>query len=132
MREKLGLALGGMVVGLALISGAIVAPGYGEDAQKPAKKEREKAKGYLPPFYRDVIDGVQREKIYQIQDQYEDKINALESELKAIKAKRDGEIEALLTTEQKARMAQLMQEAKTKRDADTKAKESAKPAAPKT
>ena len=98
-----------------------------EAAKKTETKERAKAKGYLPPFYRDVIDGVQREKIYQIQDSYEAQINALEAQLKTLRDNRDAEIAALLTPEQAKRLAELTAEAKKKREADGKARESATP-----
>lgn len=116
------------LLSMTLATSLVGSRSYGDDAEKKpaAKKEREKAKGYLPPYYRDVIDGLQREKIYEIQKQYDAKIDALEAEAKALRDKRDAEIAALLSPEQKKRVQELAAEAKNKRDADAKAKSSAK------
>ena len=117
-----------LCVALGMIGGSLSTGLADEKGATPAKKERAKAKGYLPPFYRDVIDGLQREKIYKIQDEYDDKIDALRAEANALEAKRDGEISALLTPEQKKRLDELASEAKVKRAADEKAKKSTKAA----
>ncbi len=50
----------------------------------------------------------------------------LEDELYQVRSKRDHEIEALLTPEQKARLKEISQETKSKREANKKAKASAK------
>jgi hypothetical protein len=98
-----------------------------EKEAKSEAKERAKAKGYLPPLYKDVIDGVQRDKIYKIQEGYDKQIEALQAQIVDLRTKRDSEIAALLTPEQKARMQELAKAAKEKKEADAKAKASAKP-----
>lgn len=81
---------------------------------KPAK-QRAKARGRLPAFYGQVVDGLQREKIYAIQKDYEPKISALQAELKALQDKRDADCQAVLTPEQREKLKALTDAAKQKR-----------------
>jgi hypothetical protein len=116
----------GGVIGL-LAAEVLLSAGFAQETTKSTdKKDREKAKGYLPPFYKDVVDGVQREKIYAIQDTYNTKINDLEAQIKSLREQRDAEIGTLLTPEQKKRLGELNDAARTKKAADNKAKASAK------
>ena len=88
-----------------------------------AAAERAPARGRLPAYYAQVVDDKQRERIYSIQKSYSAKIEALEAELKAVTSKRDAEIEAVLTPQQRQRVAALEAEAKAKRDAGRAAKD---------
>lgn len=81
---------------------------------KPAK-QRAKARGRLPAYYNQVIDGQQREKIYAIQQQYEPKISSLKAELQALQDKLDAEMEGVLTPEQLSKVKELTEAAKQKR-----------------
>ncbi len=84
------------------------------------KKERAKAKKgrhRLPHYFKDVVGDEQREKIYNIQDEYRPKIAALRAELKALVKERDEKIEAVLTPEQKRQIDEARAEAKAKRKA---------------
>ncbi len=97
------------------------APDKTGDAAKPAAgapaKARAKPRGRLPAFYARVVSGDQREKIYAIQQSYEPKIADLQAQLKALTDKRDAEIEAVLTADQKTKVQQLATDAKAKRAA---------------
>jgi hypothetical protein len=95
----------------------------------PAAKEKSKPKGRVPNYYSKVVDGQQREKIYQIQQTYGPQIEQLQVQLKALTEKRDAEINALLTPDQQQRVATLMAEAK-QAAAKKKAAAAAKPGAP--
>lgn len=98
------------------------------DAAKK-KKERADPRGPLPAYYRDVVDGLQREQVYKIQESYRPKLAELEAQMKELTEKRDGEIEALLRPEQKERVKKLMADAKAKREMARKAEAAAnKPA----
>lgn len=92
----------------------------GDDA-KPAAgaaaKPRAKPRGRLPAFYGRVVSGDQKDKIYAIQQSYEPKIADLQAQLKALTDKRDAEIEAVLTADQKTKVQQLSSDAKAKRAA---------------
>lgn len=91
----------------------------------PAAKETNKAKGRLPSYYSKVVDGQQREKIYAIQKTYGPQIAQLQAQLKELTQKRDAEVNALLTPEQRERFAALRAEA---RQAAAKKAAAAKPA----
>ncbi|HEY1064977.1 MAG TPA: hypothetical protein VGE52_02665 [Pirellulales bacterium] len=71
----------------------------------------EKKSGRLPKFYERVIDGIQREKIYDIQLEYSDRIKKLQDQIDAIKKERDEKVEAVLTAEQRDRIKQYEREA---------------------
>ncbi|MBL8828226.1 MAG: hypothetical protein JNM18_14695 [Planctomycetaceae bacterium] len=125
VQRLLSITLGGCLLLIAV--GAFELPGYAQEAEKTtSKKERDKAKGYLPPFYRDVIDGVQKEKIYQLQSEYDVKIDALTAQIKQLRDERDAAINSLLTPEQKKRLGELNDAARSKKAADIKAKLSTK------
>lgn len=91
------------------------------DGAKPAAgapaKARAKPRGRLPAYYARVVSGEQREKIYAIQQSYEAKIADLQAQLKALTDKRDAEVAAVLTADQKAKVDQLASDAKAKRAA---------------
>lgn len=93
------------------------------DDRKPEagkKAARAKQRGPLPAYYRNVVDGIQRDKMYKIYDEYDDKIDAVRAQLKALETQRDAEIDALLTAEQRERIKALAAEAKAKRDSGEK------------
>jgi len=94
-------------------------------APKPPPKEKDEPTGRLPPYYKDVVDDKQRDKIYAIQAEYADRIERLKQQLEALEAERDGRIEAVLTPQQKAKVEAARNEAKAKKAAK-KAKEKLK------
>lgn len=117
------LAISGLVgvVGWwGALSQAADAPATAEAGKSAAKKERADPRGPLPAYYRNVVDGIQREKIYKIYDEYEPRVDELRSQLKKLVAERDAKVEALLTDEQRQRVKELATEAKSKRDAAPK------------
>lgn len=82
--------------------------------KKPGKKPPADYRGPLPFYYGKVIAPDQKEKIYGIQAKYEAEIAALQKQVKELTAKRDAEIDAVLTPEQREKVAALRAEAKTK------------------
>ena len=128
-----------LVVALCIVGGAwgvVAAPAIlaqkteakGPEAAKPAAK---KASKRLPNFYGDLVDGVQKEKIYAVQDKYTPQIEALAEQVKALQAKRDAEIEAVLNAEQKVKLEKARADAKAKAQERAAAKKAAEtPATP--
>ena len=112
----------------ALVLGAVgAAVGVGQaqdapaavakDAKQPAKDtKRAKPRGRLPAYYGRVVDQKQREKIYAVQKSYAAEIAKLRTQLKDLLAKRNAEVEAVLTAEQRAKVAKLVAAAKAKRE----------------
>jgi len=95
------------------------------------KKQRAKPKGRLPNYYKDVVTEDQKKEIYAIQAKYRDQQKALAAQIKALKDKLNEEIEAVLTAEQKGKIAKIAEEAAAKRKkaaADKKAAASKKAA----
>ncbi|MCL6505328.1 MAG: hypothetical protein K6T86_21855 [Pirellulales bacterium] len=94
---------------------------WGVEEEQPAaasgKKEvsANKPRRRLPPFYSRVINNMQREAIYAIQDEYAPRIDELEDQLEALIAERDAKIEAVLTPEQLEQVKQLATEAQQRR-----------------
>ena len=90
----------------------------GEDpakAEAKTAKPRAKPRGRLPAHYGDVVDAEQKEKIYGIQQSYQPQIEALQSQLAAVREKQTTEIEAVLRPEQLEKVKQLAAAAKAKR-----------------
>jgi len=84
-------------------------------ASASAKTAQETFRPRLPMYYARVVDEKQRQKIYDIQRKYHPQIEALQRQLEELIAKRNAEIEAVLTAEQKAEIEKLRQEAGTRR-----------------
>jgi hypothetical protein len=85
-------------------------------------KARAKPRGRLPSYYGDVVTQEQRDAIYKIQESYESQLAALREQLKALVAKRDAEVQAVLSPEQREQVKRLAAEAKAEREAELKLK----------
>ena len=125
-----------MSKGLGLLLAAIIAVGgihslvtFGQDAA-PAKAKTQSNR--LPAYYKDVVNDEQKLKIYGIQDKYKDRISALAEQVKKLQAERNAEIEAVLTAEQKTKLAEvktIAEKKKAEAAAAIKAAAEKKPAA---
>lgn len=93
------------------------ATGQKPGASASAQAEEQKFRPRLPNYYAQVVTEEQRQKIYDIQRKYFSKIEALRRQLEALIAERDKEIEAVLTSEQKAKIEQLRKEGAERRAA---------------
>ena len=106
-------------VASTLVVAAVSLNSIGQDAKKADSKAKagakEKPKGRLPAYYKDVVTYEQKDKIYAIQAKYEKQLDDLQSQLDAVKAKQNGEIEGLLSAEQKEKIAKLKEEADAKK-----------------
>ena len=101
----------------ATISAQETAPSAKPAAAKTAQaaeKEKIVFRGFLPPYYKDVVTPQQRDKIYEIQASYNETIRELEEQVKALRAERDLKIEQTLTTKQLAQVKAKQQEAAEK------------------
>lgn len=107
---------------LALILVCSIGVAAAQDAAK--KPARAKAKGRLPAHYGKLVDAEQKEKIYALQSEFAAKKEALRKQLEALEAEEDAALEAVLTPQQKQKLAALQAEAKAaraKKAADKKA-----------
>jgi hypothetical protein len=93
-----------------------------KDADKKPPQKKEELSGRLPPYYKDVVDDAQREKIYTIQAEYANQIERLKQQLDDLEAERDRRVEAVLTPQQKAKVQAAQAQAKAKRTAKAKEK----------
>lgn len=84
------------------------------EAKTEAKAVEKKVTRRLPNFYGDLVDGTQKQKIYDIQDKYTPQIDALAAQIKDLQAKRDAEVESVLNAEQKTKLEKSKAEAKAK------------------
>jgi hypothetical protein len=82
------------------------------------KVEEKKSSNRLPANYGKLgLSDVQKAKIYGVHDKHEAEIESLNEKLKAVKAKRESEIEGVLTPEQKKSLKDLMAAKDAKDDA---------------
>jgi Spy/CpxP family protein refolding chaperone len=103
---------------LAVALAALGQPAQGADGKEPVKKmlfSKVRERGRLPAHYAPVVTSEQREKIYDIQEEYKAKIDPLEAQVKALTKERDDKIAAVLTPEQRKKIedAQTQTKAKT-------------------
>src|SRR5262245_27953748 len=109
-------------VSMLVMAIAVWSPLTGQEKKTDkAKVVKDEAKGRLPAYYKDVVNDEQRTKIYEIQAKYADQIDALQSQLEGLRKKQTDEIEAVLTKEQRDKVAAL----KAAADAKKKPKEDA-------
>ncbi len=88
-------------------------------AQEPgAKAGPAKARGRLPPLYKDVVTEAQRQKIYSIQAKYSSEIDGLEARIKRLQAEQTKAIEDVLEADQKAKLQRLRAAAEAKKKKD--------------
>jgi Spy/CpxP family protein refolding chaperone len=103
----------------ALVVAAVSLNSIGQEAKKADPKAKagakEKPKGRLPAYYKDVVTDEQRDQIYAIQAKYAKQLDDLQSQLDAVKAKQNDEIEGLLSAEQKEKLAKVKAEADAKK-----------------
>ena len=97
-----------------LARAAVNQPGAAQ-SKDPSARPRPRR---LPSYYGQVgLSDPQRERIYRLQAAYADRIDELEKQLESLKAKRDQEIEAVLTPPQKERLRHLVEAAAKRRAA---------------
>lgn len=89
--------------------------------QKPAPRPRVR----LPNYYGQLgLTEVQRQRIYALQLDYGKKIDELEAQLAALRAKRDQDCEAVLSEGQRTKLAEIRKDrerGKARKNAPTKA-----------
>lgn len=125
--------IGALLTVIFISTAAICWNAYSQEASA-SKSPRAKSRGRLPAYYGDVITKEQRDKIYSIQASYEEQLAALREQLKALVAKRDAEVEAVLTPEQREQVKKIAEEARAERQAQAALKAASEsetePAAP--
>lgn len=114
----------------SLVVSVISLSSVGQDAKKADPKAKagakeKKGKGRLPAYYKDLVSEEQRDQIYAVQAKYAKQLEDLQSQMDSLRSKLNDEIEALLSAEQKEKLAKVKAEAETKKKAG---KKGAKPA----
>lgn len=80
-------------------------------ADSAAKKFR----GRLPAYFATVVSAEQRQKVYEIQANYFERIAALEKQILELRAKQDQDVDGVLSAEQLAGIKKLRAAASAKR-----------------
>jgi hypothetical protein len=106
----------------AWIDPVVAQPKDGAAKAEVKKAKKAPAKGRLPAYYSQVVTEGQRQRIYQIQADYNPKIEALEAEIEALESQRDAEIRAVLSPEQQKRLDARIADAQAKREAKAEKK----------
>jgi len=107
-------------------------PAVAQDAPQPGASDEptpaaaasdaaapKKVRGRLPAYFGKVVNDKQREQIYDIQAKFSDQIAKLQKELDELIVRRDAEVEQVLTDEQRAEIARLKSERKSRRASGT-------------
>jgi predicted house-cleaning noncanonical NTP pyrophosphatase (MazG superfamily) len=79
-----------------------------------AGEAAQKLRGRLPAYYAKVVSDKQREEIYGIQAKYNAQIAKLKEQLDELTKKRDTEVEEVLSDEQRAEIARMKSERRTR------------------
>jgi hypothetical protein len=100
-----------------MLGSMVLLTGTGPLTGQEAKEK--KARGRLPAYYTDIVTADQRQKIYDLQSKYAKQIDALNEQLDALQRQRDGEIESLLTADQKEKLKKARDDGAAKRKKTT-------------
>lgn len=88
-------------------------------AEKPASaapaSAARKSHGRLPAYFATLVSAEQRQKIYDIQLTYTEKIAALERQMVELRAKQSDEVDAVLTPDQMGQIKKLRETAAAKK-----------------
>ncbi|MDB5346191.1 MAG: hypothetical protein JWP89_4568 [Schlesneria sp.] len=104
------------LVGLAQ-DGAKTAPKTAAAKEEAKPNAKDGKKGRLPAQYGKLgLTDPQKTKIYTVQGKYEDQLDALEKQISDLKAKRDQEVEAVLTADQRKILKALVESKDDKKD----------------
>jgi hypothetical protein len=91
------------------------------EAKTPAAAVKKKPRGRLPNYYGQVgLSKDQRAKIYGIQKTFGDQLAALKKQIEELEKKQKEGMEAVLTAEQKTKVAELVAAAAKKRASRSK------------
>jgi Spy/CpxP family protein refolding chaperone len=126
MRSRLIFATAA-ALGICTVGFEIVSTGA-DKKPTPAAKPGDDAKprGRLPANFGKLdLTSEQRTRIYEIQGQYDQQIDALVAQLEEARDRRDTEVEAVLTADQKDQLTKLRAESRQKK-ADRKSKTATK------
>jgi Spy/CpxP family protein refolding chaperone len=85
-------------------------------------------KHLLPRYYSKVVTAEQREQINKINSEYQPKIDALESQIAALKKERDEKVSSILTPEQKQKVEEAAAKAKEAKEVKAATSSAVKPA----
>ena len=90
-----------------------------ENGQQSAEKATatKKIRGRLPAYFAAIVSTEQRQKVYDLQTAYAEKIAALEEQIAQLVVQRDKDVDAVLTPEQSAEVSRKRAEAAAKRKA---------------
>lgn len=100
---------------LALVTGLLVLSGGSLGQEKQPKQEPKKeeppakVKGVLPDHWKKLgLSDAQVQEIYKIQNKYDAEIDKLQAKIAELKANKTKETKAVLTTEQKKRLDEIL------------------------
>ena len=115
-------SLSALLLATMLVTSIPAQPPPRESASKPsgkpavsASKDRKKPRGRLPAYYGKVVSDEQRQEIYEIQAEYNEQIEKLKEQLASLTAKRDSEVEQILTDTQRSEITKLKQARSSRR-----------------
>lgn len=112
----------------ATVRPVVIAQESGKAASKAEKgdgtKKASRSGDRLPANYGKIgVSEDQRKKIYEIQNKYNDQIDALQKQIADLRAKEKAEVEAVLTAEQKKSLQTANEESQKKAAEKKKASE---------
>lgn len=119
-----------MLLGTATVLMCCAMAGWSQETTKLTTKStavEKKPINRLPANYGKLgLTDAQRDKVYAVQEKYDAQLDALEEQIKTLRAKRAAESEAVLSAEQKKILKDLNEEAKETKSKSKKADEKAK------
>ena len=98
---------------LMLVSGVFLASSGSLGQEKKKKDDKTdppaKVKGMLPQYWGKLgLSNEQKQTIYKIQGKYNEEIDKLEARIKELKSTRDKEARAVLTTDQRKKLEEIL------------------------
>lgn len=113
--QRMMIALVGGVLAFGTLTAWTQESGSKPTTTKAAATDEEKATGRLPNNYGKLgLSDKQKKSIYETQGKYATEISELVRKVEELRTKRDTEVEAVLTAEQKTKLKELLAESAKK------------------
>jgi hypothetical protein len=100
-----------LIVAVTALAVVVLGGGWllGDDPKKPDDLTPAKMRGFLPAHFKKLgLTDKQVQDVYKIQTEYRDKIEALQKQIDDLKKSEKGEVDKVLTDDQKSRLKEIL------------------------
>ena len=109
------LLLAAVILGTPVTQAARAQDRTASEEGETAAPQPQRPRGRLPTYFARVVTAQQREKIYDLQSQYQEQLDTLLAQVRKLEQQRDMEVFDVLTPEQQQQVTAWTEEARQRR-----------------